>query len=240
MAVLPCAFGHCCSYPQVVQLDKNAKNKVTFADVAGCDEAKVGSRCNSSCGHLAGWPCPHIDVSLSSQCTLRGCIKHAPMVTLQIMQIEIMEFVNFLKNPGKYKELGAKIPKGALLVGPPGECSATRCLRLLECSPDAGQSAHTMRCAPTAANADRRTSSNPNCPAAGTGKTLLAKATAGEAGVPFLTISGAPQAATNSESLSSTCQSCPHAKACAGSGVCSADFVLATCRLFYLFHTTLF
>jgi ATP-dependent Lon protease len=31
-----------------------------------------------------------------------------------------MEFVNFLKNPGKYKELGAKIPKGALLVGPPG------------------------------------------------------------------------------------------------------------------------
>lgn len=37
-------------------------------------------------------------------------------------QIEIMEFVNFLKNPGKYKELGAKIPKGALLVGPPGEC----------------------------------------------------------------------------------------------------------------------
>ena len=31
-----------------------------------------------------------------------------------------MEFVNFLKNPGKYKELGAMIPKGALLVGPPG------------------------------------------------------------------------------------------------------------------------
>jgi AFG3 family protein len=58
----------------VVQLDKNAKNKITFADVAGCDEAKI----------------------------------------------EIMEFVNFLKNPGKYKELGAKIPKGALLVGPPG------------------------------------------------------------------------------------------------------------------------
>ncbi len=33
---------------------------------------------------------------------------------------EIMEFVNFLKSPGKYKDLGAKIPKGALLVGPPG------------------------------------------------------------------------------------------------------------------------
>jgi AFG3 family protein len=33
---------------------------------------------------------------------------------------EIMEFVNFLRAPAKYKELGAAIPKGALLVGPPG------------------------------------------------------------------------------------------------------------------------
>ncbi|XP_051226748.1 ATP-dependent zinc metalloprotease FTSH 3, mitochondrial [Lolium perenne] len=33
---------------------------------------------------------------------------------------EIMEFVHFLKNPKKYEELGAKIPKGALLCGPPG------------------------------------------------------------------------------------------------------------------------
>nr|GEU43193.1 ATP-dependent zinc metalloprotease FTSH 10, mitochondrial-like [Tanacetum cinerariifolium] len=33
---------------------------------------------------------------------------------------EIMEFVHFLKNPKKYEELGAKFPKGALLVGPPG------------------------------------------------------------------------------------------------------------------------
>lgn len=55
-------------------LDKNAKNKIMFKDVAGCDEAKA----------------------------------------------EIMEFVNFLKSPGKYKDLGAHIPKGALLVGPPG------------------------------------------------------------------------------------------------------------------------
>jgi AFG3 family protein len=56
---------------------------------------------------------------------------------------EIMEFVDFLKNPARYEKLGAKIPKGALLSGPPG------------------------------------------C-----GKTLLAKATAGEANVPFYSISG--------------------------------------------------
>ena len=35
-------------------------------------------------------------------------------------KIEIMEFVNFLKHPQRYKDLGAKIPKGALLTGPPG------------------------------------------------------------------------------------------------------------------------
>lgn len=35
-------------------------------------------------------------------------------------KLEIMEFVNFLKNPTQYTTLGAKIPKGALLTGPPG------------------------------------------------------------------------------------------------------------------------
>src|SRR3989339_1466055 len=73
------------------------KADVTFADVAGVDEAKD----------------------------------------------ELKEIVDFLKNPQKYQKLGAKMPKGLLLVGAPG-----------------------------------------------TGKTLLARAIAGEAGVPFLTISG--------------------------------------------------
>lgn len=35
-------------------------------------------------------------------------------------KLELAEIVDFLKNPSKYAELGAKIPRGSLLIGPPG------------------------------------------------------------------------------------------------------------------------
>ncbi len=75
----------------------DANNNVTFADVAGCDEAKE----------------------------------------------DVAELVDFLKDPSKFQKLGGRIPKGVLMVGNPG-----------------------------------------------TGKTLLARAIAGEAKVPFFSISG--------------------------------------------------
>ena len=77
--------------------DRSAENAITFADVAGVDEAKS----------------------------------------------ELIEVVSFLKEPSRYRAVGARVPKGVLLVGAPG-----------------------------------------------TGKTLLAKAVAGESGVPFFSLSG--------------------------------------------------
>ncbi len=79
------------------QVNNKDQNKITFADVAGVDEAKE----------------------------------------------ELKEVIEFLKDPKKFERLGGRIPKGVLLIGSPG-----------------------------------------------TGKTLLAKAVAGEAGVPFFSLSG--------------------------------------------------
>uniref|UniRef100_A0A6Q2Z2R3 AAA+ ATPase domain-containing protein n=1 Tax=Esox lucius TaxID=8010 RepID=A0A6Q2Z2R3_ESOLU len=47
-------------------------------------------------------------------------IKFKDVAGCEEAKLEIMEFVNFLKNPQQYLDLGAKIPKGAVLTGPPG------------------------------------------------------------------------------------------------------------------------
>ena len=46
--------------------------------------------------------------------------KFPDVAGLKQAKIEVKEFVDYLENPAKYKELGAKPPKGALLLGPPG------------------------------------------------------------------------------------------------------------------------
>lgn len=70
-------------------------------------------------------------------------VRFADVAGIDEAKEELMEVVEFLRNPERYRRLGGKIPKGVLIVGAPG-----------------------------------------------TGKTLLAKAVAGEAQVPFLSISG--------------------------------------------------
>jgi cell division protease FtsH len=47
-------------------------------------------------------------------------INFGDVAGLDEAKVEVMEIVDFLKNPKKYTALGGKIPKGALLVGPPG------------------------------------------------------------------------------------------------------------------------
>lgn len=90
-------------------------------------------------------------------------------------KIEIMEFVNFLKSPAKYEELGAKIPKvnynNSVLFEDSVFIISYFLRGLFFCISCVFQGAIL---------------SGPP----GTGKTLLAKATAGEASVPFISVNG--------------------------------------------------
>merc|ERR1719171_879798 len=51
---------------------------------------------------------------------LKQKIRFTDVAGLEQAKKEVVEFVDFLKDPQKYEKLGAKVPKGALLVGPPG------------------------------------------------------------------------------------------------------------------------
>jgi len=56
----------------------------------------------------------------SGQKDLKSKVKFDDVAGLEQAKKEVVEFVDFLKNPAKYEQLGARVPKGGLLVGPPG------------------------------------------------------------------------------------------------------------------------
>eukprot|EP00440_Ansanella_granifera_P024123 gb/GFBE01026201.1/.p1 GENE.gb/GFBE01026201.1/~~gb/GFBE01026201.1/.p1 ORF type:complete len:833 (+),score=220.58 gb/GFBE01026201.1/:1-2499(+) len=56
----------------------------------------------------------------SGQKDVKSKVKFADVAGLDQAKAEVVEFVDFLKNPAKYEQLGARVPKGGLLVGPPG------------------------------------------------------------------------------------------------------------------------
>ncbi len=112
-----------------------------------------------------------------------------------------MQVVEFLKRPERFTAVGARIPKGVLLVGPPGtgaHCCAKDDDSVLSGCNRCGCDEATVQVALQSgvslrgwaeARGSLPGSSDMRAPRAA-GKTLLAKAIAGEAGVPFFSISG--------------------------------------------------
>lgn len=86
---------------------------------------------------------PLMQDSLESSAPISSSVTFAQVAGIDEVKDELLEIIDYLKNPKKYQDLGITLPKGVLLVGPPG-----------------------------------------------VGKTMIAKAVAGEAGVPFFYQSG--------------------------------------------------